>query len=320
MIRFGILGTARIATAFFRHPLEGVEIASIASRDPARGEVFARVHGIPRVAASYEQLLADSAIDAVYIPLPQHLHAEYAIRAAEAGKHVLVEKPAALNTHELDSMIGACREHGVLFMEAYMYRFLRVHNRARELVRQGMIGPLRYIDFHLNVNARELNLGGTRFDRERGGGALYDRGIYAADFLRFMTEGEPLLISSHMRRDKDTGVDVLVKALYEIGGVVASVTVGFLFDANCYTLAGERGSIHNPVAISGRYDPQVLGIHLHDDNRRYEEAFPADMPYKWEMEYFARCIERREEPFLGGENSRRNMLMIDKLFSASVEW
>ncbi len=320
MIRVGILGTARIAGAFFRHPLYGVTIASVASRDPARGEAFARNHGIPHVASSYDALLGDRSLDAVYIPLPQHLHAEYARRAAESGKHVLVEKPAALSSKDLLPVLEACRTRGVLFMEAFMYRFLRVHNRARELVQDGTIGPLRHIDFHLNVNARVLNLGGTRFARALGGGALYDRGIYAADFLRFITGAEPRLVSSHLRRDPESGVDVLTKALFETGEITASVTVGFLFDANFYTLAGETGSIHNPVAVSGRYDPQSLSIHLHDNNRRFEEAFPAGMPYKWELEYFARCIERGEEPFLGGANSLGNLRVLDDLLGRSVEW
>jgi D-xylose 1-dehydrogenase (NADP+, D-xylono-1,5-lactone-forming) len=320
MIRFGILGTARIARAFFRHPLEGVEFTAIASRNPGRAAEFARECGIPRVFDSYEQLLADPAIDAVYIPLPQHLHAEYCIKAAEKGKHMLVEKPAALNGPELRSVIGACRTHGVLFMEAFMYRFLRVHNRAKEIVEQGTIGPLRYVDFNLSVNAGALRLGGSRFDPALGGGAIYDRGIYGADFLRFMTGSKPKLVRSHMQRDRDTGVDVFTSALYEIGDIAASLTVGFTFDANYYMLAGELGSVYNPVSISGRYDPQLLTIHLHEGNRRYEETFAADMPYKWELEYFGRCVAKGEQPFLGPENSLGNMEMIEDLFRESVEW
>jgi xylose dehydrogenase (NAD/NADP) len=319
MIRFGILGTAKIARAFFRHPLEGVEITAIASRDRERGEQFAREFGIPRVFASYEDLLADPVIDAVYIPLPQHLHAVYCIKAASAGKHILVEKPAALNTRELRSILRSCRLHRVLFMEAFMYRFLRVHNRAREIVLEGTIGPLRYIDFNLSVNAAALGLGGTRFERSMGGGALYDRAIYGADFLRFITAAEPGLFRSFMEREPGGGVDLFTHALYRIGPVFAAMTVGFTADANSYTLCGERGSVHNPVAISGRSDPQLLSIHLHDDNRRYQETFPAGMPYKWEMEYFARCIENGEEPFLGPDNSLGDMAMLDELFRKSEE-
>jgi xylose dehydrogenase (NAD/NADP) len=319
MIRFGILGTAKIARAFFRHPLEGVEITAIASRDRERGEQFASTFGIPRVFTSYEDLLADPAIDAVYIPLPQHLHAVYCIKAASAGKHILVEKPAALNTRELRSILRSCRLHGVLFMEAFMYRFLRVHNRAREIVDAGTIGELRYIDFNLSFNARARDFGGFRLDRSLGGGALYDLGIYGADFLRFITGTEPELVQSLMMREAGEGIDCFTHAVYRCHKTIATMTAGFNCDANHYTLAGELGSVHNPVALSGRYEPQRLSIHLHDGNRRYEEMFPSDMPYKWEIEYFARCIEIGEEPFLGPDNSLGNMAMLDELFRKSEE-
>lgn len=318
MIRFGILGTAQIARAIFRHPLEGVEVAAIASRDRSRARAFAREFNIPGVFGSYEDLLADSTIDAVYIPLPHHLHTRYAVKAAEAGKHVLLEKPAAPNCRELRSILRACRLHRVLFMEALMYRFLRVHNRAKEIVKQGTIGELRYIDYNLSFDAAARGVTGFRLDRAQGGGALYNLGIYGVDFLRFVSEGEPEFIRSFMRREEGDGIDLFTHAVYSIGGIVATLTTGFTCDANSYTLAGSLGSIHNPVALSGRYDPQILSIHLHNGNRRYEEPFAAEMPYKWEMEYFARCIEQKEEPFLGPENSLNNMRMIDEIFRKSV--
>ncbi|MFN0157904.1 MAG: Gfo/Idh/MocA family protein [Bacteroidota bacterium] len=318
MIRFGILSTARIARALFRHPLDTVQITAVASRDKAKAEAFANEFGIPKAMEGYDRLLADPDIDAVYIALPQHLHAEYVIKAANAGKHILLEKPAALNSAELRKMIATCKKRNVLMMEAFMYRFLRVHNRAKEIVQEGTIGELRYIDFNLSFNAWARGLDGFRLNKATGGGALYDLGIYGADFLRFILGKTPRLVKAHMRKDKKTGIDVFTHAIYATGPTVASMTIGFNTDANSYLLSGERGSIYNTVALSGRHEPQLLSIHLHKDNSRTEEHFPADTPYKWEIEYFARCIERNEQPFLSPENSLEDMKMIDQLFQKST--
>lgn len=314
MIRFGILGAARIARAFFREPLEGVEIRAVASRDKSNAEAFAAEFGIPKSYQGYEALLADPEIDAVYIPLPQHLHAEYTIKAAQAGKHVLVEKPAALNSAEVKKMTAACRKHDVLYMEAFMYRFLRIHNRAKEIIAEGTIGELRHIDYHLSFNAWARGLEGFRLHKETGGGALYDLGIYAADFLRFITDSEPKLVKAYMRRAKPDGVDLFTHAVYTIDKIIATVSCGFNCDANYYTLAGERGSIHAPVALSGRPDQHSLLLHFHKDNSRKEEVFPPESPFKFEIEYFARCIERNEQPFLDAANSLKNAQLLDELF------
>ncbi|MGA9116210.1 MAG: Gfo/Idh/MocA family oxidoreductase [Bacteroidota bacterium] len=317
MIRFGILGTARIARAFFGTPLRGAEITAVASRSRARAERFAEAWGLARAYGGYAALLKDPDLDAVYVPLPQHLHLRWTLAAAAAGKHVLVEKPAALSSGDLQRMIAVCRTHRVLFMEALMYRFLRIHRRAREIVREGKVGELRYVDYNLSFDAWTRNIDGFRLVRRLGGGALYDLGMYAVDFLRFMTGGEPELVHARMRRHRGRGVDVFTHALFRSGKTVAALTVGFHADANYYTLAGSRGSVHAPVALSGRPDTHVLSVHLHEGNRRYEEVFPGENPYAREMEHFARCVEGRETPLLTPENSLRNHRIVEELFARS---
>ncbi len=318
MITLGILGTARIARALFRHPLENVQITAVASRERPRAGAFAAEYNIPNVCAGYGDLLADESIDAVYIPLPHHLHAEYVVKAAQAGKHVLVEKPAALSTREVREMSDACRSNNVVFMEAFMYRFLRVHNRAREIIREGTIGDLRYVDYNLGFNAQARGVTGFRLVREQGGGALYDLGVYGLDFIRWVTDGNPELVRAYMRRLGGDGIDVMTHALYTVGEVVATLTCGFDCDANYYVLAGRLGSILSPVALSGRDDSQTLTIHLHKDNQTYQEQFPPGMPYKEEVEYFASCVERHEQPLLGAENSRRNLQLLEVLFERAL--
>lgn len=318
MIRFGILGTARVARGLFGRRPGNAEIIAIASRDKTQADTFGDEFGIPRRYGSYLDLLADPDIQAVYIPLPQHLHREYTVKAAQAGKHVLVEKPAALSCQELTEMLDACRSNGVLFMEAFMYRFMRVHNRAKEIVQNGTIGRLRYIDFNFGFHVAARGRIGFRMQKELGGGALYDLGIYGMDFLRFITDKEPELLAAWTYRQDSNSIDEFTHAVYRIDEVVATITCSFNTDANYYVLSGERGSISSPVAISGRSLPNVLRVHLLEEENKYEEYFPPENPYAAEVEYFVRCIERGEEPFLGGDNSLRDMQLLENLLQKAT--
>lgn len=314
MVRFGILGAARIARAMFQSPLDGVEFIGIASGDRHKADQFGDEYHIPRRYGSYDTLLDDPDIDAVYIPLPQHLHKEYTIKAAERGKHVLVEKPAALSSGEIGEMESACRAAGVLFMEAFMYRFMRMPNRVKEIVQSGWIGPLRYIDFNFCFDIFTRGRTGYRLERSSGGGALYDLGIYGIDFLRFITGGEPDLVHVLLQRRQPEDIDVFTHAILQFGGAVGAMTCAFNCDANYYTVCGEHGKIFAPVGISGRLVENFIEIHHIADDAVKREYFPAENPYKWEIEYFARCIQNGEEPFLGFGNSKGNFAMLDKIF------
>ncbi len=275
MVRVGILGTARIARAFFDAPLHGVEISAIASREKSRGEAFAKEFNIPLCCGSYEQLLADRAIDAVYIPLPQHLHCEYTVKAAQAGKHVLVEKPAALTSTEVHSMIDACKEHNVFLMEAFMYRFKRIQKRLKEIVVSGRIGRVTYIDFNWCFHIGTLARSAFRMDPRTGGGALYDLGIYGIDFMRYVTDEEPKLLHAQIHRDTPDGVDMFSHAVFSVAGATATVTASFTTDANYYAVNGEKGSIYARSALAGRPVENVLQIHLLGGDELIEERVPA---------------------------------------------
>lgn len=313
MVRFGILGTAKVARALFEQPIEGVGIAAIASRELSRADAFAREFNIPKSFGSYEEMLSDPTIDAVYVPLPHHLHCEYTLRAASAKKHVLVEKPAALSVAELTNMLASCKANNVLFMEGFMYRFMRIHNRVKEISRSGAIGDLRYIDFSWSHKIRKKGPAGFRMDRSLGGGSLYDLGVYGIDFLRFIAEREPKLVSAYMRREAGDGPDIFTQASFEAGDLCAVVTCGYDADANYYHVCGDEGSVYAPVSLSGRTLESILYLHVLDGDRRYEERFAPENPYRLEMEYFARCIERNEQPSAGGENSLRNVRIVEEI-------
>jgi xylose dehydrogenase (NAD/NADP) len=317
MIRFGILGTAGIAQRFLVAEPTGARITAVASRNRNRAESFSRKYGIPRFFDSYDALLDDPAIDAVYIPLPQHLHARYVIRSAQAGKHILVEKPAALTVDEATSMKKACADNGVLCMEAFMYRFKSLHRRIREIVRGGEIGVIRYINFNWCFNIHELDRSPFRLKKELGGGALYDLGIYGIDFLRFLTGLEPVVHAAFLRREHHDGVDMFVHAALTVGDIFATVTAGFDNDANAYTISGERGSVHVPGSLSGRAVENTLQAHFLGGDRRSEETFPPENPYIAELGYFAECIQQHRQPEADLNNSISNLRVVEKIFAVA---
>jgi predicted dehydrogenase len=311
MIRIGILGTASIARLFFGAPLVHARIEGIASRDVNRAMEFARHYNIPRVFKSYDALIADPEIDAVYIPLPQHLHCDYTVKAAGAGKHVLVEKPAATSTAEIERMIAVCRQHDVVLMEAFMYRFKTIHHRVRSLVQDGTLGEVRYLDFSWSFNIRKLVRSAFRLDRMAGGGAINDLGIYGIDFLHFLGLPDPVLINATIMHETPAGVDMFTHMTWQAGPTFASITCGFTCDANYYTVCGEMGSVTVPGSLSGRIRENILHLHVLHKDHRADEIFPPENPYVKELDYFAECVEQGREPETGGANALRNLRLIE---------
>ena len=224
-LRWGILSTANIAT---EKVIPGIrraarnEIAAIASRDGETARRVADRLAIPRAHGSYEALLEDPDVDAVYIPLPNHLHAEWSIAAARAGKHVLCEKPLALTAADAERMIEAAETAGVHLMEAFMYRHHPSWVAVRELVASGRIGTLTAVQswfgFHNDDAANIRNI------RDFGGGALYDVGCYCVNLSRMLFGGEPVRIEGAVVRDgaAGDGVDILTTGLLEFEGGLAS--------------------------------------------------------------------------------------------------
>jgi len=224
-LRWGILSTAGIAA---EKTIPGIrraarcEVVAIGSRDVVRARAVAERHAIPRVHGSYEALLADPDVDAVYVPLPNHLHAEWTIAAARAGKHVLCEKPLAMTAADAERMIEACRAEGVTLMEAFMYRLHPSWVAVRELVAAGRIGRLTAVTSWFSYyNDDPANI---RNIREFGGGALFDIGCYSVNLSRMLFGSEPGRVEASIVRDPASGVDVLTSGLLEFAGGVATFT------------------------------------------------------------------------------------------------
>jgi len=225
VLRIGILSTADIARTKVVPGMQKtsrVEVAAIASRDGARARNVADELGIPTAHASYEALLADPQVDAVYIPLPNHLHAEWSIAAAHAGKHVLCEKPLAMTAADAQAMVEVFAAQGLRLMEAFMYRLHPSWQAVLELVASGRIGRLTAIQSWFSyVNDDPTNI---RNIREAGGGALFDIGCYPVNLSRMLFGSEPTRVLASITRDPTTGVDVLTSGILEFGDGVATFT------------------------------------------------------------------------------------------------
>src|SRR5258706_8989429 len=215
-VQWGVLSVAAIAVKKVIPAMqrgEWSEVTAIASRDSKRAQQAAKQLGIPKAYGSYEELLADPEIEAIYNPLPNHLHVPWSIRAAEAGKHVLCEKPIALSVAECRTLIDARNRTGVKIGEAFMVRTHPQWIRAREIVRSGEIGDLRAIQAVFSYFNRDA--ANVRNVREWGGGALMDIGCYPIQISRFLFEQEPVHVAGRFDRDPEFGIDRLSSAILE---------------------------------------------------------------------------------------------------------
>jgi predicted dehydrogenase len=244
-LRLGILGCAEIARQFCRDVAGSpfVRVEAVASRDAVKAEDFARVFHIPRHWGSYEALLADTGLDAVYIPLPNSLHAPWAVRAMEVGRHVLCEKPLATGFDDALRMVEAARRHGVFLLEAYPYRFQPQTEALLSLLREGAVGEVRWMQACAGFTLRnpETNI---RLQPELGGGALFDIGSYPLSLVRLVMGVAPERVTAEST-GSSSGVDIATTATLHFPGgrraqIACAMDVGYVRYA---TIAGSQGTI-----------------------------------------------------------------------------
>ncbi len=243
-LRIGMLGTARIARQFALGvaPSTDIKVVAIASRDAAKAAAFSAELGVAQSFGSYDALLSAADVDAIYIPLPNTMHAEWAIKAAEAGKHVLCEKPLAMSPIEAHSMFVAARRNGVHLVEAYPYLSQPTTLKAREMVRAGEIGRLHLISASFGVSFTEPS--DIRFQPELGGGSMLDAGSYCVSFARVMAGERPKRVQA-LARWAESGVDRTMVATIEFpSGLIAQVASTYATHYYRHgQIAGEGGII-----------------------------------------------------------------------------
>jgi predicted dehydrogenase len=323
-LRFGIMGTAKIAREKVVPPMRRsarCEVVAIASRDAALARETAGRLGIATAHGSYEALLADPAVEAVYIPLPNHLHVPWATRAAEAGKHVLCEKPVGLDAREAEALLAVRDRTGVRIQEAFMVRTHPQWLRARDLVRGGRIGALKAITGHFSYHLTDP--ANVRNVREWGGGGLLDIGCYPITTSRFVTGAEPRRVAALVDRDPSSGIDRLGSVLLDYDGVQCAFTYGTqTVPRQTMQFVGTEARLEVEVPFNAP-DDRPCRLFLYDAGDKLGLAvaetveIPACDQYGVMADAFAACaLDGTEQP-VPLEDSVANMRVIDAVFRAA---
>ncbi len=317
-VRWGVLGAAnfakeRMAPAI--HMARGAELHALATSHPEKAEPFQAFAPGLKVHGSYEDLLADPEVEAVYIPLPNHLHVEWTLKAIEAGKHVLTEKPVAMQASEFDRLIEARDRSGLLVAEAYMIVHHPQWQRARELVQGGAIGKLVHVDAAFSYDLRDMT--NIRNRPEAGGGSLPDIGVYTFGSTRFVSGEEPVAVDhAHVRREN--GVDVFAGVWARFPSFTYSgFTSMRMFPRQEVVFHGEEGVLRvgwGPFNANN-HDLAQLSIET-TGNARTFERWPAANHYVLQVEAFVRSVREGAPYPCPLEFSRGTQRMIDMVLEA----
>ncbi|MET0746556.1 MAG: Gfo/Idh/MocA family oxidoreductase [Rhizobium sp.] len=320
MLRFGILSTAKIGRELVVPAIQDAEncvVTAIASRDLSRARQMADRFSVPHAFGSYEEMLASDTIDAVYIPLPTSQHVEWSIKAADAGKHVLCEKPIALKAGEIDSLIAARDRNKVLISEAYMVVYTPVWKKVRELLSEGAIGRLRHVQGAFTYFNRDA--GNMRNIPALGGGGLPDIGVYPSITTRFATGKEPLRIQATTERDPEFGTDIYSSVKVDFGAFDMSFYISTQMAARqVMVFHGTEGFIEIKSPFNAdRYGAEEIELANRSHGQSQIFRFPDSRQYKLEAEAFADAATGGAAEVVTLESSKLNQAMIDAIYRAS---
>ncbi len=317
-VKWGILGTAKIAVAKVIPAMQvghSSEVIAIASRELEKAQAVARQLGIPKAYGSYEALLADPEIEAVYNPLPNHLHVPWSIKALEAGKHVLCEKPIGLSSAEAQQLLDEAKKRPKLkVMEAFMYRHHPQWQRARQLVLEGKIGQLRTIhSFFSYFNTDPNNI---RNRAEMGGGGLMDIGCYPVSLSRFIFEAEPLRVFSIVEYDPKFKVDRLASGILDFGRGTATFTCSTqLISYQRVNIFGSDGRIEIEIPFNAPPDRPCKMWHQYEAKTEEIELEVCDQ-YTIQGDLFSQAILNDTAVPTPLEDALANMKVIEALFQS----
>lgn len=321
-LNWGILGAAKFAREHMApaiHAARGARLAAVATSDPSKAEGFRAFCPDLKVHRGYDELLADPAIDAVYIPLPNHLHVEWTLKAIAAGKHVLTEKPIAMEAAEIDRIIAARDARGVLVSEAYMIVHHPQWLRARELVQSGAIGEILQVDGVFSYDNR-TDVTNIRNRPETGGGGIRDIGVYTYGSARFVTGAEPETVEAVGRFENGVDTWAQVTGVWAGNGhrfPYSAVTSMRMFPRQEMCFQGDRGLIR---VASGPFNAGVYGqaeVQIDAPGlSRTVERWPSANHYVLQVEAFGRTVREGAPWPCPLEFSRGTQAMIDRVFAA----
>lgn len=323
MLRWGILSTAKIGIEHLIPAIQQAEngnIVALASRDLDRAREVANRFGIPNAVGSYQALLDRDDVDAVYIPLLTSQHVEWSIRAANAGKHVLCEKPISLHASEIDGIIAARDANTVLVSEAFMVTYHPQWHKVRKLIAEGAIGTLNHVQAAFTYfNDDPTNM---RNIVSHGGGALPDIGVYPTVTTRFATGQEPQRVSAKVVRDKNFGTDIYASSRADFGSFELSMYVATqMAQRQSIAFHGDKGWIEVSAPFNaGLYDADVVTVHNTNHSHAESFRFAGVNQYKLQVEAFGRAVKSNDligdEEIFTLENSIKNQKVIDAIYRA----
>jgi predicted dehydrogenase len=317
-VRIGILGAAKIAAAAMVKPAREVseaEVVAIAARDPERARQYADKHKIAKVHASYDELIADPDIDAIYNPLPNGLHAQWSLRAIAAGKHVLCEKPFASNAREAREVADAGAAAGVVVTEAFHYRYHPLAERMRTIAHGDQLGAIREIRTSMCFPLPKFS--DIRYQYDLGGGAMMDAGCYALHCLRLLGTGDPEVVSAKALLRSPT-IDRAMSADYRFPDGTRGHTETSMWSRRVLNLSakvvGERGTMHVFNFVAPQYY-NLLSLTIDGQTRR--ERVRGGATYTLQLRRFASSVLRGEPSLTPAEDAVTTMRIIDEVYSAA---
>jgi predicted dehydrogenase len=317
-VRIGILGAAKIAAAAMVRPAQSVsdvEVVAIAARDPQRARRYAAKHEIPKVHASYEALIADPDIDAIYNPLPNGLHAQWSLRAIEAGKHVLCEKPFTANAAEAREVADAGKDAGVVVTEAFHYRYHPLAERMRVIAHGGDLGAIQEIRTSMCFPLPKFS--DIRYQYDLAGGAMMDAGCYALHCLRLLGTGDPEVVAARALLRSPT-VDRAMSADFRFPGGARGHLETSMWSRRVLNLSakvvGERGTMQVFNFVAPQYY-NLLSLTIDGQTRR--ERVRGGATYTLQLRGFAASVLRGEPSLTPAEDAVTTMRIIDGIYVAA---
>lgn len=313
IVNWGIIGCAGIAESSVIPGIlsaDNAKLYALSSRGGGKKlEDFCEKFKPVKSYTSYEEMLDDPEIDAVYIPLPNGLHYEWTIKAAEKKKHILCEKPLGVNAQEVIDMKEAADKNGVLLMEAFAYRQSPLTKKVKSLVEEGAIGKVKFIESSFSYFMERME--DVRLDEKLAGGATYDVGCYNLNIIRHIAGSEPTAIYATGEIGEKNNVDLSSCIMMEFeGGLKAVSYCAFNSAKKCeYTIVGETGVIHVPVQFNAKGDTKIIIT-----NKSGVEEITIECPHNYmlEVEQLGKCILNGEEPLITFEDSLNNAKVIDE--------
>jgi predicted dehydrogenase len=317
-LRIGVLGAAAIAPMALIKPARAVSevtVAAVAAREPERARAFAAKHGVPVVHDDYAALVADPDLDAVYIPLPNSLHAQWTVAALEAGKHVLCEKPMTSNAAEARRVTDAAAATGLVVMEAFHYRYHPLVARMLTVLAEGTLGPVRHIETQLCFPLPRF--GDIRYRLDLAGGATMDAGCYAIHFLRLLGGAEPEVVSARAKL-RSPQVDRLMRAEFRFPSGATGRATASLWSAHVLGVSARVTGETGQMKVVNYIAPQIWHrLTVRAGGRTTGERVPGEPTYTCQLRAFAGAVLHGGPNLTPPSDAVRTMSLIDDVYRAA---